>query len=139
MIATTVRRDTRLVLVLAILLGVLGMHALASPASVLGHPAGSDHGAAGSWHTASWPVGAQHAGHGSFDTCAVPCPDDARHPGAVCEAAAVASAPTLPPLAPTGTAVPSRQSRLTVTAAEDAAHGSGCGPPSLTALSISRT
>lgn len=135
----TVRCGSRLVLVVAILLGVLGMHALAFPASVHGHPVGSHHGVAGFWHTGSGPVGAEHAGHGSSVPCAVPCPDDTGHRGAVCEAAAVASAPTLPPLAPTGTAVPSRQSRLTVTAAEDAAHGSGCGPPSLTALSISRT
>jgi len=134
MIATTVRRGTRLVLVLAVLLGVLGMHALAPPASAHQHPAGSHHGV---W-LISPPVAA-HAGHGSPEPCAVPCPDDTGHPGAVCEAAAVASAPTLPPLAPTGMAVPFRQSRLTVTAAEDAAHGSGCGPPSLTALSISRT
>lgn len=139
MIATAVRCGSRLLLVSAILLGVLGMHALASPAAVHGHPAASHHGVAGSWHTGSWSVGAEHAGHGSSDPCAVPCPDDVGHPGAVCEAAAVASAPILPPLAPTGTAVPSRQPRLTVTAAEDAAHGSGCGPPSLTALSISRT
>lgn len=137
MIATSVRRGTRPVLVLAILLGVLGMHALASPASVHGHSAGSHHGAAGSWLVGP-PVDV-HAGHGYPDPCALPCPDDTGHPGAVCEAAGVASAPILPLLAPTGTAVPSRQSRLTVTAAEDAAHGSGCGPPSLTALSISRT
>ncbi len=68
------------------------------------------------------------------------CPHDShqRH-GQVCQSGALTSAVALPALTSTFNG-PAREPRLSVTtAADDAGLGSGCGPPSLIELSISRT
>ncbi|HEX6074813.1 MAG TPA: DUF6153 family protein [Micromonosporaceae bacterium] len=137
MIANAARRGPRgcgrLALIVAILLGVLGMHAITSPVAV--HSGGFGHG----------PAVAGQADHPGCERSAhpgeVPCPDDGTgHPGAVCQAGAVTFASALPAPSDPGTPVtPVSSSPLTATASEDAAHGTGCGPPSLTGLSISRT
>jgi hypothetical protein len=131
-IADAVRHGPRnpgvLVLVVALLFGVLGMHGLASPAS--GHGSRPE----------------VTAGHSDCDRAAhsgeTPCPeDDTGHPGPICQAGAVmfALAMPVPPGTVTSVPAPVAPSRLTATAAEEAAHGTGCGPPLLSELSISRT
>jgi hypothetical protein len=123
-------------LTLAVLAGLLWMHALtvghhdfAAPRG--GHPAGAPdahHGVAGA------NLCGHHDGvpHGPARPLG--------HPAQVCQSAAVAAgfAPTVPDacawFGPAPVAVPARWSP-----AADAGAGTGCGPPSLTMLSISRT
>ncbi len=69
------------------------------------------------------------------------CPGDQhRHHGQVCQSGALNQGFTLPALTAAFEGLPADQSLpLIATAAEGAAWGSGCGPPSLLELSISRT
>jgi len=119
-------------LLVALLAGLLGMHAL-SPL-----PAGGGPTPTAVWHVEQH---AQHSGHGDPD--GQPLPGGHRqHSGPVCQAGAVGTSGVA------GTAVlavavvqtPAGQpAALPLTAAAEAAGGSGCGPPSLMALSVSRT
>jgi hypothetical protein len=115
-------------LVIAVLVGLVWMHALGGGHAAAGAMAG--HGAAA---TASADDACGDHGGSS------PCPD---HPGPVCQAGAVTGGIVLAPAAATGTIAPSRPEPVrvsTATVAGDAGSGTGCGPPSLNMLSISRT
>jgi hypothetical protein len=121
----------RWLVVLATLVGLVGMHQLAG-----GVVPSSHH------HAASAAVSATAA----HDHCpphpgSDDCPDDVhRHPGQMCQPGPGGSTPTgVPALTP----VPAVNALETVvlssrTAATDAAEGSGCGPPSLAELSLLR-
>lgn len=69
------------------------------------------------------------------------CPDDRRgHQGQVCQASSPSGAGVAPPVLAVMPEVPPAVAAVISpqTVAPDAADGSGCGPPSLTQLSISR-
>jgi hypothetical protein len=120
----------RWALVLATLVGLVVMHQLAGGPHPVDHP----HAAGAATVLAAHPPCPPGQGQ---------CPDDPHgHPGQVCQPGT--------PSASTGTAAPAQPSVRAVpatpvapvsprTAAGEAGHGSGCGPPSLTLLSISRT
>jgi hypothetical protein len=117
-------------LVVAIVLGVLGMHAL-TPSAPL-----ESHGVSGHEAVVTDHPDCNRASRPDQ----TPCPDDTDgHPGPMCQAGAVAFALILPVPFGAGMPVAATTPRLTATVVEDAAHGAGCGPPSLTKLSISRT
>ncbi len=120
----------RVAVLVVVVFGILAMHGLASPAT-----AGVSRGAS---HVMGHGAGCQVRG----DAPDVPCPGDhGGHVGPVCQAGAVSVGTGIAAPVSQAVAVPTDGPlwRLTVTAAVDAADGTGCGPPSLTALSISRT
>lgn len=147
-------RLARWALLMAVLAGLAGMHVFGPwPAAAADAPAVSP--LTGSLrvesaaaprpgesavpsHQDGHPACAGHRDHGG----AAPCGGHEGHSGPVCEAGALASAGQLG--APTSVlaAVAGRvggSSRVPPTVASGAAGGSGCGPPSLHALCISRT
>ena len=117
----------RVALLGVLLLGLLGMHGLGAA------PTAGPLTTHGSMTAGVGMPGSQHSD--------LPGPaGNHDHVGPVCQASAVsvgawAAAPTLPAVIVTA----SGMSPLTASVAADAAAGTGCGPPSLTALSISRT
>jgi hypothetical protein len=136
--ALTRRRRSALVagLVLGVLAGLLWMHALTLghhgfAATLGGHPAGSPdahHGVAGT-NVCGHHDGVPHGPAGPRG-----------YPTQVCQSAAVAAgfAPTVPDSTAWAGPVPLALPACWSPAAEAGA-GTGCGPPSLTMLSISRT
>ena len=126
-------------LVVAIILGVLGMHALAPSAPLESHGVSGHEAASGHVAVVTGPSDHPDCERASHPD-QMPCPDDTDgHPGPMCQAGAVAFALMLPVPFGAGMPVVAMTPRLTATVVEDAAHGTGCGPPSLTKLSISRT
>ncbi len=146
----------RLLLLMAVVAGLVGMHSLGSPSLAAASPghttaihsaqaaAAAHHGVHTQGHTqaAEQPVGHSdcpkddHADHGG------PCPNGHGHPGAMCQSGAPTAPGALSVPALIATISSTLSERLVVsptTAAAEAAAGSGCGPPSLSALSISRT
>lgn len=129
----------RLLVAVAIVAGVLGMHALSpapAPTTSRGH---GHHAVSGPAHHGG-PAALSHAGL-SHAGDAVPYQDHGgRHPGQVCQSGAVPSGAVPAPSAP-GVVEPVVGSWWsgTATAAGDAGPGTGRGPPSLHELSISRT
>jgi hypothetical protein len=121
----TVRRAVLAAFVLTVVAGLVWMHALGA-----GHrgSAVNPHG-----HAA---VQVPCEGHGSQ-----PCPPaPSHHGGSVCQSGAVAQGYTVPAPQPAVSAgEPVRPMLSVATVATDAGVGTGCGPPSLTMLSISRT
>jgi hypothetical protein len=123
-------------LVLGVLAGLLWMHALTVRHHGFMAPPGSHPAAASDAHhgMAGTNVCGHHDGvpHGPASPLG--------HPTQVCQSGAVAAgfAPTVPDACawsgPPPVAVPARSSP-----AAEAGAGTGCGPPSLTMLSISRT
>jgi hypothetical protein len=116
-------------LIIALIAGLLWMHALGT-----GHHSAP----AAATGLVSSAIADPCQGGGSHRDCPSDLPE---HPGPVCQAAAVpggAAAMAVPDqgagFAWAGTDPPVR-----VTVATSAVRGSGCGPPSLTLLSISRT
>ncbi|MEV4754770.1 DUF6153 family protein [Micromonospora sp. NPDC049559] len=127
------RRWSRWVLLLATLFGLVVMHQLAGAPNVHAH-----HGAA--------PVAPVARAHASADGAGCArgdggCPEHRHgHPGQVCQGLVPHTAtPLAPPLPATPRIAAPAVLLGPDTAAYDAADGSGCGPPSLTQLSISRT
>jgi hypothetical protein len=119
------------VLVLALLVGLVWMHALGG-----GHASAS----AMAGHNSAATASADDA-CGDHDGSS-PCPDRPDHPGPVCQAGAVTGGIVLAPAASGGAIAPSPPEPVkvsTATVAGDAGTGTGCGPPSLNMLSISRT
>jgi uncharacterized protein DUF6153 len=125
-------RAVGLLLGVVVVLGLVWMHGLS--------PRGHSHvtGLLDGHHAAATPV--SDPGCESMDTHE-PCPGDAsHHAGGLCESGNVptpAALPDLPLAASPATETAAGVSATTV--APNAAAGSGCGPPSLTYLSISRT
>lgn len=138
------------VLTVAILTGLLSMHAVSTlvPAETfavaVALPAANhiEHDAL----AAEGAAAARHIGcltHHDRDHHDGPCPEHHGHPGPVCQSGAVqaGAAAGVPSLSVDviATAAESRIRVSPATTAAQAAAGSGCGPPSLTELSISRT
>jgi hypothetical protein len=140
------------VLAVAVLVGLFTMHTMGSLA--LAAPA-SGHSAAASYEDGPESAGlhaSAHAHPGTHATCPVsaehgqhegPCPDGHGHPGQVCLSGApqAAVAVGVPIMNLDITGMPAATGSLVseATAAAEAAHGTGCGPPSLAELSILRT
>ncbi|HWG98965.1 MAG TPA: DUF6153 family protein [Pilimelia sp.] len=134
-------RATMLIIIMAVVGGLVWMHALSDGHGDAGN-GGVRHGSADTPRTAHASVlAAGPGGEDHRDTS--PCPADrSGHPGPMCQSGAVpAGIAPAPPNAPAVALPPPTRSTpsLARTTAADAGAGTGCGPPSLTLLSISRT
>lgn len=123
------RRWARLGLLLATLVGLVVMHQLAGAPEF----GGRDHRPAGVAAKSSSGHCLQQDGD---------CPPDRHgHQGRICQASPPSGIGAAPPVLAVMSEVPPAAAVVISprTGAPDAANGSGCGPPSLTQLSISRT
>ncbi|MEU2283815.1 DUF6153 family protein [Streptomyces sp. NPDC013178] len=118
-------RRWRVLLVLGLLAGLLGMHALA--------PGGSVHEHAAPRHMAAAEVSAHDDCAGDGGDCGG---RHLHHADATCAAAAVSNAPVLPALVPDPVAAPVRADAACSSAAE--APDSARAPPSLAELQLLR-
>ncbi|MGW3404324.1 DUF6153 family protein [Streptomyces zhihengii] len=135
----------RLLLILAVLTGVLGMHGLVSAPAATARPAAHSpaahpgHGHEDASRTAAGVHDGGHAGHGGHDGVhAAHGGHDGGHPehaDGTCAASGLGGTPALPALAP----APRAPAPLTPATAPDGLSGpDGRGPPALSELQVLR-